>query len=112
MDMRKNVYSPELTFDEKWLAIMFLEDILHCLSDIKPPDKYGVTKHIFIKVVPYSNNLERGQFFKFIKYINAHPYHLWDSVKKWSGSRVRYTQLLINDSDEVGYVDITLLCRT
>lgn len=112
MRRKRYMYCPELTYDEKWLAIMFLENILRSLSDIQPPNKNGVTEHVFVKVVPYSDSQERSLFFKFIKYINSHPYHLWDSVKKWSGCRVRYSRLLINDSDEVGYVDITLLCRT
>ena len=110
--MRKNVYSPELTYDEKWLEVMFLEDILRSLLDIKPPDADGITRRIFIKVVPYSSSQERSMFFKFIKYINAHPSRLRDSVKEWSAGYAIYSRLLINDSDEVGYVDITLLYRT
>ena len=51
-------------------------------------------------------------FHKFIRYINAHPHHLSDSVKKWSVGRVKYSRLLIRDSDEIGYVDISLLYRT
>ena len=112
MRRKRCMYSPEFTYDEKWLSVMFLEDILRSLPDIKPLDKGGVTGRVFIKVVPYCNNQERSQFFKFIKYINAHPYHLWDSVKKWSDNRVKYSRLLIDDSDEVGYVNITLLYRT
>ena len=110
--MKKKVYYPELSYDEKWLAIMFLEDILRSFPDIKPPDKADVTEHVFIKVVPYSNNQERSLFFKFIKYINAHPYHLWNSVNKWSGGITKYSRLLIKDADEIGYVDIALLYRT
>ncbi len=112
MKHKKYVYSPELAYDVKWLAIMFLEDILRSLPDIKPPDRDGVTERVLIKVVQYCNNQERSLFFKFIKYINAHPYHLRDSVKKWSDNKVRYSRLLIKDSDEVGYVDITLLYIT
>ena len=109
--MKKMISYPELTYDEKWLAIMFLEDILGSLPDIKPPDADGITRRKFVKVVPYSSSQERRKFFKFIKYINAHPHHLWDSVKKWSGGRTKYSRLLIGDSDEIGYVDITLLYR-
>lgn len=111
MRRKKCMYSPELTYDEKWLAIMFLEDILRSLRNIKPPDVDGITGRIFIRVVPYSSCQERSMLFKFIKYINAHPHHLWDSVKKWSGGRTKYSRLLIGDSDEIGYVDITLLYR-
>lgn len=112
MIMKKMVSYLELAYDEKWLAIMFLEDILRSLPDIKPPDADGITRRKFVKVVPYSSSQERRKFFKFIKYINAHPYHLWDSVKKWSGGLAKYSRLLINDSDEVGYVDISILYRT
>lgn len=112
MRLKKCMYSPELTYDEKWLAIMFLEDILRSFPNIKPPDADGTTERIFIKVVPYSSSQERSLFFKYIRYINAHPYYLWDSVKKWSGGIAKYSRLLIRDADEIGYVDITLLYRT
>ena len=112
MRRKKCMYSPELTYDEKWLAIMFLEDILRKLSDIQPTEKNGITERVFVKVVPYCGSHERSMFFKFIKYINSHPSHLWDSVKKCSGGLAKYSRLLINDSDEVGYVDISLFYRT
>ena len=112
MKHKKHHYTLELTYKEKGYVVLFLEGILDCLSCIKPTDKEKVTKRVFIKVVPYCNYKERSLFFMLIKYINTYPYHLWDSVKKWSGGRAKYSRLLINDSDEVGYVDIILLYRT
>ena len=108
----KKKYSPELTYNEKWYAFLFINDILDSLTSIIPTNEKGVTKRVFIKVVPYCNSHERSLLFKFIRYINAHPYYLWDSVKKWYGSQTKYSQLLIKDADEVGYVDIILLYRT
>lgn len=108
--MKRN--PPELTCREKGGAVLFLEGILDSLPCIKPPDKDGVTERVFIKFVPYCDGQERSLLFKFVKYINTYPYHLWDSVGKWSSGRTKYSRLLINDSDEVGYVDITLLYRT
>lgn len=112
MRYKRYTYSPKLSFNEKWWMVLFLEDIVHVLQFVNPPSKNGVTERIFIKVIPYSNNYERGLFYKFIQYINAHPHHLSDSVKKWSVGRVKYSRLLIRDSDEIGYVDISLLYRT
>lgn len=112
MRYKKYIYSPKLSFSEKWRMVLFLEDIVHVLPFVSPPNKDGVTDRIFIKVIPYNNVYERGIFYKFIRYINAHPHHLSDSVKKWSVGRVKYSRLLIRDSDEIGYVDISLLYRT
>lgn len=108
----KKKYSPELTYDEKWYAFLFLDDILDSLATILPTNEKGVTRRVFIKVVPYCNSHERSLLFKFIRYINAHPYYLWDFVKVWSAGRTKYSRLLINDSDEIGYADIVLLYRT
>ena len=112
MKQKKRPYSPELSFNDKWRLLLFLEDILDCLHEIEFPNKNKVTERVFIKVVPYINDQERNLLFKFTRYINAHPYHLWNSVKKWSNGCSKYSRLLINDSDEIGYVDITLLYRT
>lgn len=112
MRFKKYIYSPKLSFNEKWWMVLFLEDIIHVLPFVSPPNRDGVTDRILIKVIPYNDVYERRMFYKFIRYINAHPHHLSDSVKKWSVGRVKYSRLLIRDSDEIGYVDISLLYRT
>ena len=112
MRYKKYIYSPKLSFYEKWWMVVFLEDIIHALPFVNPPNKNGITDRLFIKVIPYSDNYERGLIYKFIRYINAHPHHLCDSVKKWSLGQVKFSRLLIRDSDEIGYVDIFLLYRT
>lgn len=112
MKKKRYLYSPQLSYEDKWRMVLFQEEVLDCLKKIPPTTKTGTTERMFLTVFPYSCYAERCLLFKFVRYINAHPYHLWNTVNKWSGNITKYSRLLIKDADEIGYVDIALLYRT
>ena len=109
MKKKKYVYSPKLSYSDLWRMFLFQEEMLDCLKKTEPIAEIGVTRCKFLTVYPYSSYNERCLLFKFVRYINAHPYHLWNVVNEWSGSLTKFSRLLIKDADEIGYVEITLL---